>query len=142
MDEPNGNPPNEPRRRSKGKTFSPPRPLTRREREVLKFLVSQSFRGHEELISQVPATRVAAQEPDGATISLVVDRSIGSPARVNFRIPVQAVGETRDGEPCEILLFVDDGYLSAMEIILHSIPASKEALEFPPPANLKIDYLV
>jgi len=141
MGEQEKTPPNHSRKRGKWPSFNPPRPLTNREREVLEFLVSQRFRGHEELNSQVPATCVTVQEPDGATISLIVDRSIAPPARVNWRIPVQAIGQTSDGEPCEILLFVDDGYLSAMEIVLHSVPVTKEALEFPPPANLKIDYL-
>lgn len=116
--------------------IDPPRPLTEREREVLTFLVSQSFSGHEELQSQIPVARVWVQEPGGATISLVVDRSAVPSAPVTRRVPVAAGGCIGKEQFCEVLLFVDEGYLSGLELIEYPVMIRRENAEFPPPTSL------
>lgn len=87
-----------------------PRSLTDREREILDLLLSVDFPGVVELREQ--ATTVSA-EREGMIVDLLV--SAGSPhAAVVKRTPVQAVVDG-DGYDGGLLLFVDDGRLSALE---------------------------
>lgn len=87
-----------------------PRPLSDRERDILDSLLSGDFPGAVELRQQ--AASVTA-EREGMIIDLVV--AAGTPrATVVSRTPVQAVVEG-DGYDGGLLLFVDDGQLSALE---------------------------
>lgn len=84
--------------------------LSDRERDVLDLLLSVDFPGAVELRQQ--ATSVSA-EREGMIIDLIV--SDGSPrAAVVNRTPVQAVVDG-DGYDGGLILFVDDGRLSALE---------------------------
>jgi hypothetical protein len=87
-----------------------PRPLTAREREILDLLLSVDFPGAKELREQ--AISVSA-EREGMIIDLIVSEALPR-ATVVSRTPVQAVvdGDRHDGG---LLLFVDDGALSALE---------------------------
>jgi hypothetical protein len=86
------------------------RSLTARERDILDLLLSADFPGARELREQ--ALSVSA-ERDGMIIDLIV--SSGRPrATVLSRTPVQAVVDG-DGYDGGLLLFVDDGQLSALE---------------------------
>jgi hypothetical protein len=87
-----------------------PRPLSDRERDILDLLLSVDFSGAEELRQQ--AASVSA-EREGMVIDLIA--SPDDPrATVVKRTPVEAVvdGHGYDGG---LLLFVDDGQLSALE---------------------------
>ena len=92
-------------------TIAPvPRLLSDRERDILDLLLSVDFPGAVELRQQ--AVSVSA-EREGMIIDLVV--SAESPrATVVNRTPVQAVVDG-DGYDGGVLLFVDDGRLSALE---------------------------
>lgn len=114
--------------------FSPPRPLTQRERDVLEFLTSQPFPGSSDLRKQIPFTSVEYGYADEATISLVVDRSASPPASVQARVPVDAVGTEGDWQRCVVILFADGGYLSLLEL---ACSLDYEPPEFPPPSTLR-----
>jgi hypothetical protein len=86
------------------------RPLTARERGILELLLSVEFPGAGELREQ--AAFVLA-EREGMVLDLVVPGGLPR-ASVVSRTPVQAVVDG-DGYDGGVLLFVDDGRLSAME---------------------------
>lgn len=87
-----------------------PRPLTARERDILDLLLSVDFPGAGELRDQ--GASVSA-EREGMVIDLIVSEGL-SRATVVSRSPVQAVVDG-DGYDGGLLLFVDDGQLSALE---------------------------
>lgn len=94
-----------------GATIRPvPRPLTDHERDILGLLLSVDFAGAVELRQQ--AASVSADR-EGMIIDLLVD-SEASRASVISRTPVQAVVDG-DGYDGGLILFVDDGRLSALE---------------------------
>lgn len=77
---------------------------------ILEWLLSVDFPGVDQPRQQA---RQAAAERDGMIINLVVEP--GAPrARVLQRVPVQAVVDG-DGFDGGLLLYVDDGLLSALE---------------------------
>lgn len=87
------------------------RSLSVRERAALDLLLSVDFPGVEALREQ--ALTVTADDGQGMVLGLVVEE--GQPvAQVIGRTPVQAVVDG-DGYDGGLLLFVDDGRLSALE---------------------------
>ncbi|HEY2043426.1 MAG TPA: hypothetical protein VGH11_12185 [Jatrophihabitans sp.] len=86
------------------------RSLSPRERTALDALLSAEFSGASELRAQA---QTVSAERDGLIVDLVVDRSLPT-AIVTSRTPVEAVvdGAGYDGG---LILFVDDGRLSALE---------------------------
>jgi hypothetical protein len=106
------------------------RPLTPRERQVLDLMLSQDFPGATSLRSQVPFVRVVGKCDCGCpTVDLEVapkaPRATGDfPSRV---IPVTGyVGSTVDEPGAGIIVFVDEGYLSGLEIYTMADPAPQE----------------
>jgi hypothetical protein len=94
-----------------------PRPLTQTERAVIERLLGSPFPGSDELLAQLRHTVVDGGCRSGcATISLSVDRSAAAPAPVMSAAPVSA--DISDGV-CYVVLLVDDGFLSCLEV--HSI---------------------
>jgi hypothetical protein len=87
------------------------RPLSVRERATLDLLLSVDFPGAEALRKQ--ALSVSAEEGEGMVVGLLVDEGLPA-AQVVGRTPVQAVVDG-DGYDGGLLLFVDDGQLSALE---------------------------
>jgi hypothetical protein len=87
-----------------------PRRLTARERDILDLLLSVDFPGAGELREQA---RSVTAEREGMVFDLVVQESVPR-ATVVSRTPVQAVVDG-DGYDGGVLLFVDDGRLSALE---------------------------
>ena len=87
-----------------------PRPLTARERDILDLLLSVEFPGAGELREQA---RSVTAEREGMVFDLVVQESVPR-ATVVGRTPVQAVVDG-DGYDGGVLLFVEDGRLSALE---------------------------
>lgn len=86
------------------------RPLAARERDILDLLLGIDFPGVVELRAQAAAV---AANTDGLIVGLVVPEGVPA-ADVVARIPVQAVVDG-DGYDGGLLLFVDDGRLSALE---------------------------
>lgn len=89
---------------------SVPRSLTDRERAVLDLLLSVDFPGVLALRAQARGVRA---EREGVVIDLVVDAALPR-ATVASRTPVQAAVDGA-GHRGGLVLFVDDGRLSALE---------------------------
>jgi hypothetical protein len=87
-----------------------PRPLSARERHILDLLLSVDFPGANALREQASTV---TSEGEGMIVQLIVGEGLPL-ASVASRTPVQAVvdGEGYDGG---LLLFVDEGQLSALE---------------------------
>ena len=106
------------------------RKLSREERDILDFLLTADFPGAGELRLQAPFASAVGRCPCGcATISLDVDRTQAPRAAVVDHAPVHA---SASSGPEGLLLFVDDGYLSGLEIYTtdHEAPSV-----FPPPSG-------
>jgi hypothetical protein len=88
-----------------------PRPLSVRERDVLDLLLSVDFPGAEELREQ--AVSVKAEGGGGLVVQLLANEPAPF-ARVVSRTPVEATVEGQ-GYSGGVLLFVDEGRLSALE---------------------------
>jgi hypothetical protein len=103
------------------------RELTSEEQRVLDFLLACDFPGAPELREQAKVATVTGRCACGCpTIDLTVDRSKAPRASIEPRVPVEAT--MKDGSGF-VLLFVDDGWLQALEIAW----VTDERLEaFPP----------
>ncbi len=114
--------------------FTPPRPLTERERSVLDFLLSVDFPGVEELREQAKHVLAEAKLSYDPTIHLVVDHEKAKPAKVVTTVPVEANSKVSGPDLVSILLFVHDGWLSSLELVWYeeNIPD-----EFPAPEELE-----
>ena len=104
-----------------------PRPLSPAEREVLDLMLSKDFPGAGSLRSQVPCVQVVGRCDCGcATVSLEVSpeapRAIPD---VRGRVlPVTGyVGPNIDEPKAGIIVFVDEGFLSSLEIYSIAEPA-------------------
>ena len=94
-----------------------PRELTRAEREVLEFMLSANFDGVDRLRAQIPHCRVVALWAAGQpSVDLVVPETV-APAQVpDGEIPSGSEVRDRAGRYLgEVLIWVDGGYLSAIE---------------------------
>ena len=91
--------------------------LTDEQREVLDLLLSEPFAGRDALREQAQTVRTAGPSCGCGcpSFSLVPDRSL-PPAEVEDRVPVDALGVDPGGNPVGVLLFVDEGYLSDVEV--------------------------
>jgi hypothetical protein len=114
---------------------SVPRELTAQERRLLDFLLAEPFPGHEALARQAQTTRTGGSSCGCGcpSFSLEPDRAL-SRADVKERVPVEAHGPDAAGNPVGVLLFVDDGYLSEVEV--YSLGADGFA-GLPDPSGLK-----
>jgi hypothetical protein len=94
-----------------------PRRITARERAVLDHMLEADFEGRDALRGQVEAVIAVRGCTCGcAAIDLEVDHSKAGPANVESRVPVDGWARTEDGTAYGLILFVDDGYLSCLEI--------------------------
>jgi hypothetical protein len=110
-----------------------PRDLTPRERDLLSLLLDPaSFDGARELAAQVARTRVAGGFP--TLLDLDVPRTAPASPYKPRLIPLRALVNSPGGELLgEILVWVGDGYLSALEYAWYTEDAPSE---MPP-----LDYL-
>jgi hypothetical protein len=99
-------------------TKNPSRPLSERERDILTALLEPDFPGAAELRAQVPRTEVTGRCPCGCpTVYLDVPVDV-APSPVVTRgglAPVEAGVDTADHTVQQIILFVRDGRLAALE---------------------------
>lgn len=114
-----------------------PRELSDAERSLLDFLLTKLFPGREALLRQSETVRTTGSSCGCGcpSFSLVPDRSVPA-ADVPERVPTDAHGLDPGGNSIGVLLFVDDGYLSEVEIVSHKGVSTFAGL--PEPAALKI----
>lgn len=96
-----------------------PRALTSREAAALRFLVEANFPGAAELREQAAFAQAKGDWGDCCpSILLTVDPAQAPQANVRQPIPVEA--PSRPGHPSrQLVLFVDDGWLSSLELVHH-----------------------
>lgn len=95
------------------------RPLTEREREILELLLSVEFDGIEELRAQVPHARAARWDCGCASFNLVVDQT-NAPRSTISRSPLSEARSREQDDAdqfYELLLWVNEGWLSGVEIV-------------------------
>jgi len=112
---------------------NPPRSLTRREREVLAFMLSKPFPGRDALRQQAETARVVSACSHCATIFFAINRITAPPAHVERRVPIEALGSDVDGMGVQVLLHVVDDYLDELEIWRGDLG---EIMEMPEPTAL------
>jgi hypothetical protein len=116
-----------------------PRSLLPDERAALLAVLDHApFRGRDELRAQVQAARVASYCGCGcASVGLCVDSSASAAASSAGPLPNEAQVLGPDGEPVGgVLVFVEDGYLSLLEVYAYEDRISPfpalEQLDFTP----------
>ncbi|MFL5841317.1 MAG: hypothetical protein ACJ77Z_12785 [Thermoleophilaceae bacterium] len=97
-----------------------PRPLTKREHEMLDLFLAQEFQGVEALREQARSVRVRGLHNGLEGVVLLGVQDDNAPrARVPHTIPVET--RVRDAEPPqEVLLFVKEGLLNSIEVVDYS----------------------
>jgi hypothetical protein len=95
------------------------RPLTQREREILEMLLAVDADGIEELREQARHAQAARWSCGCASFDLVVDRERSPRSSLAARPAVEASSKERDdvSRSFDLLLWVDDGWLSGVEIV-------------------------
>ena len=114
-----------------------PRPLLAEERATLLALLNYAgFYGRAALFEQVDSARVEWYCGCGcATVNVRVDRAAASARKTYRPIPNGADVVDVDGEPIGgVIVFVDEGYLSSLEIFWYDEPISP----FPPLNRLRL----
>jgi hypothetical protein len=111
------------------------RALTPEERAVLNFLLTRRFPGRNQLLDQAKTVMTTGLSCTCGcpSFSLEPDRTL-PPADVVERMPTDAHGVDPGGNLVGVLLFVDDGYLSDVEV--YSVDGSDCGL--PDPGALKL----
>ena len=111
-------------------TYSHARELQPNERAQLHFLLSIDFPGRNELRKQLDRVAVVGDCDCGCgTVDLMVSGP-ATHADVRKQIPVEAYGKGVD-----VLLFVRDGLLAALEIVDHG---DSRPLKYPTPDGLEL----
>jgi len=114
-----------------------PRRLQPEERATLLALLNHAdFEGRHALVEQVDAARADGHCPCGcATVGLVVDPAAPSAGKTYRPIPNEAdVHDADGGYIGGVIVFADDGYLSALEIYSISDPIT----QLPPLDRLRL----
>ena len=114
----------------------PPRQLTKREAAIIRWLLSRTFDGVEALRVQVACARVAQQwGPNDPSIDLVVDEDVVAADLADGPTPGVAWAYDASGEPiATVLLWIEGGYLSALEI---GTVTDDQTSELPPAISLR-----
>jgi hypothetical protein len=113
----------------------PPRPLTAIERRTLDYLLSANFPGVSELRAQAETAQAIGDWGDCcASVVLSVDRSRSPKANTNEPIAVEA--GSAPGIPArELLLFVREGWMTALEIVHYEEEPGPQT--FPEPGSFE-----
>jgi hypothetical protein len=107
-----------------------PRPLTRREAEILEFMLSAGFPGNEVLREQASRALVIEQCTCGcATIDFGLETDAPVAPEIQGAPLVQTRAREMDEHPAALMLFVRDGRLSSLEIVWYD--ESQMTGEFP-----------
>jgi hypothetical protein len=113
------------------------RPLTGREGEILDMLLSIEAPGIEGLRAQVPYASAARWKCGCASFNLRVDRERAPRSSVTTSPAIQATTVEREDyrRTFQLLLWVEDGWLSGVEIVDYVDQHGDESPdEIPPPA--------
>ena len=110
-----------------------PRPLTHREQALLEFVLGHDFPGAPELRTQAKTTRARGYWEDLPTIVLLEVMDPDAPrASVVHPVPIEFEVDA-SYSPSELLLFVKEGLLDSLELVVHKdVPVD----ELPAPAQL------
>lgn len=114
----------------------PFRSLTRRERQIVDMLLSVEAAGIEELRSQVPYATVARWDCGCASFDVRVDSQRAPRSEITKSPLIEATTVERDDyrTTFDLLLWVDDGWLSGVEIVDYVDKHGDESPdEIPPP---------
>jgi hypothetical protein len=111
-----------------------PRPLDRREREILDFLLTVDTPGISELRQQTDHVLAVPWKCGCASIDLIVDRGAAPASAVTVRPTVETTTNERNDPDriFDLLLWVDDGYLSGVEIVDYTETHGEASGVFPP----------
>jgi hypothetical protein len=115
-------------------TERPTRPLSAREREILAFLLSVDVEGMDELRKQADVVVARPWTCGCASVDLVVEGAAPR-SSISTRPAVEsATVEREDPEQTfDLLLWVEDGLLSGMEIVDYGDKHGEHSQVFPPP---------
>lgn len=114
----------------------PYRALTGREREIVDMLLSVDVPGVEELRSQAAHATAARWDCGCASFDLRVDRERAPRSTITTSPAIETTTVERDDyrKTFELLLWVDDGWLSGVEIVDYVDQHGDESPdEIPPP---------
>lgn len=114
--------------------------LTPREREVLDFLLSIETPGVEELRQQADFTLARSWDCGCASIDLIVDQERGPRSSIAKRPAIEAASKEREDPEriFDLLLWVDDGWLSGMEMVEYGFDRHEDAPDtFPEPSDFE-----
>jgi hypothetical protein len=113
------------------------RPLTQREREILDYLLSVERPGVAELRQQSEAVLARPWACGCASIDLLVDQARARPSPIRRRPAIETQSKERDDSTIffELLLWVDDGWLSGIELVEYGSERHEDANVFPPPTD-------
>jgi hypothetical protein len=116
------------------------RPLTQREREILDYLLSAERPGVAELRQQSKAVLARPWACGCASIDLVVDQGRARPSPIRARPAIETQSKEHEDSTAffELLLWVDDGWLSGIELVDYGPGRHDEANLFPPPADFHL----
>ena len=109
------------------------RDLSRREQEILLFLVAVDAPGVAELRQQAEVALVDRNWDNGPSIDILVDRARAQPSPIRRSPAIEAVSNERDvrEKVFELLLFLEGGWLAAIELVEYG---EARSTEFPPPS--------
>jgi hypothetical protein len=113
------------------------RPLTPREREILDHLLSVERPGVAELRQQAEAALARPWACGCASIDLVVDQIRARPSPIRGRPAIETQSKERE-DPSRIfdlLLWVEVGWLSGLELVAYGFERHEDANVFPPPGE-------
>jgi hypothetical protein len=113
------------------------RSLTRREREILGFLLSVDTPGIAELRQQAKSAVAIPWDCGCASIDLIVDRETASASSIRKRPAIETTSKERSdaSRALDHLLWVEDGWLSAIEIVDYLERHQDSPETFPPPSD-------
>ena len=116
-----------------------PRPLDRREREILDFLLTVDTPGISELRQQAEHVLAVPWKCGCASIELIVDREAAPASAAKVRPAVETTTKERDDPDriFDLLLWVDDGYLSGVEIVDYTENHGEASGVFPPVSDFE-----
>lgn len=116
------------------------RDLTKREKEIIIFLLKNDFPGRNEIFKQIEYSKVRViNEYKDNWGSLEFKIKIDIKAPVVERIPVQASTVDSDGVPIQIFLHIVNGKIDELEIIKVDNKAIIKTIEA---KDLKIDKVI
>ena len=121
----------------------PPRALSRREREILDFLLAVEGQGVEELRRQ---GREVLARPWGcgcASIHLVVDHASAPASSIRTSPAIETTTKERDDpeKVFTLLVWMNDGFLSSIEIVDYGEAHGEHSGVFPPTTDFELPRL-